>query len=225
MVSPTPSAAERALEEIRQAIARGEIAPGSMVSENELAARVGVSRTPVRTALVRLQDEGWVTIYPQRGALVRQIGPEEGRHVAQARHAVEYASVRSLPDAERQALAATLTTLVEAQARRLADADLGRFVAADVEFHRALVVAGGNPVLLDFYDKLRQRQVLLTARRAASRQRAQRILDDHRLLADLVARGDMDGLDGALRDHLSAPELSAEGPTTGVAPGAGYREA
>lgn len=207
MVSAAPSAAQRALQEIRHAIASGEIAGGSMVSENELAARVGVSRTPVRTALVRLQDEGWVTIYPQRGALVRQIGPDEARHVAQARHAVEYASVRSLPDGERLALAETLTALVAAQADRLAQADLPGFVDVDVEFHRSLVVAGANPVLLDFYDKLRQRQVLLTTRRAASTKRAERILDDHRHLADLVARGDVEALDGALRDHLATADL------------------
>lgn len=210
MVSATPSAAQRALQEIRQAIASGEIAAGSMISENDLATRVGVSRTPVRTALVRLQDEGWVTIYPQRGALVRQIGPEEAGHVAQARHAVEYASVRSLPDGDRRALAETLVDLVAAQAERLAEADLTRFVEADVAFHRQLVVAGGNPVLLDFYDKLRQRQVLLTTRRAASTQRAQQILDDHRHLADLIARGEIETLDGALRDHLATSDLTAE---------------
>lgn len=210
MVSQTPSAAQRALQEIRQAIASGEIAPGSMLSEHDLAARVGVSRTPVRTALVRLQDEGWVTIYPQRGALVRQIGPEESRHVMQARHAVEYASVRSLPEPERRALAATLTALVDDQAEQLARADLARFVEVDVEFHRSFVVAGGNPVLLDFYDKLRARQVLLTARRAASGPNAERILRDHRQLAELVERGDIETLDGALRDHLATAELSPQ---------------
>lgn len=210
MVQQTPSAAQRALQEIRQAIASGEIAPGSMVSEHDLAARVGLSRTPVRTALVRLQDEGWVTIYPQRGALVRQIGPEESRHVTQARHAVEYASVRSLPDPDRRALAATLTALVDDQAEQLARADLARFVELDVEFHRSFVVAGGNPVLLDFYDKLRARQVLLTARRAASGPNAERILRDHRHLAELVEQGDIESLDGALRDHLATAELSPQ---------------
>ena len=208
MVSATPSAAQRALQEIRQAIASGEIAAGSMISENDLAARGGVSRTPVRTALVRLQDEGWVTIYPQRGALVRQIGPEEARHVAQARHAVEYASVRSLPDGERRALAQALTALVAEQTEQLEQGDLARFVELDVAFHRSFVVAGDNPVLLDFYDKLRQRQVLLTTRRAASTKRAQKILDDHRHLASLIARGDIEALDGALRDHLATADLT-----------------
>lgn len=209
MVQATPSAAQRALEEIRRAIASGEITPGSMVSENDLAARVGVSRTPVRTALVRLQDEGWVTIYPQRGALVRQIGPEESRHVAQARHAVEYASVRSLPDGERRALAQALTALVAEQTEQLEQGDLARFVELDVAFHRSFVVAGDNPVLLDFYDKLRERQVLLTTRRAANPPHAEQILDEHRHLADLVARGDIETLDDALRRHLSTVELTA----------------
>lgn len=76
--------------------------------------------------------------------------------------------------------------------------------------HQSFVVAGGNPVLLDFYDKLRARQVLLTARRAASGPNAERILRDRRHLAELVEQGDIETLDGALRDHLATAELSPQ---------------
>ena len=199
-----PSAAELALREIRGAIASGEITGGSMVSENELAARIGVSRTPVRAALARLQDEGWVTIFPRRGALVREIGPEEERHIADARHAVEYGSVRTLGDAERADLAERLTGLADLETQRLAEGDLDGFVDVDINFHRSLVVAGANPVLLDLYDRLRGRQAQVVARRAATKTVAQRLLDDHRSFIDLIARGRIDELDGALLTHLRA---------------------
>lgn len=204
-----PSASEQALRDIRGAIASGEIAGGSMVSENELAARIGVSRTPVRAALARLQDEGWVTIYPRRGALVREIGPEEERHIADARHAVEFASVRALADDERSDLAQRLAGLTELETRRLAEGDLDGFVDVDINFHRSLVVAGANPVMLDLYDRLRGRQAQVVARRAATKTVAQRLIDDHRLFIDLIAHGQVDELDGALRKHLRASSSRA----------------
>ena len=58
-----------------------------MLSESALAASLSMSRTPVRAALGRLQDEGFVTIYPQRGALVRELTADEVRESAQVRHA------------------------------------------------------------------------------------------------------------------------------------------
>src|SRR5262245_4889452 len=89
--SPTPSfsAAERAHEESRAAIIEGRYEPGVMLSESELAASLGVSRTPVRTALARLQDEGWVTIYSKRGALVRGLSTEELRYSADVRQTLQ----------------------------------------------------------------------------------------------------------------------------------------
>ena len=72
-------ASRRAYDRIRHDIVAGTLAPGTMLSENELATELGMSRTPVRTALSRLQSEGWVTIYPQRGALVRELTADEVR--------------------------------------------------------------------------------------------------------------------------------------------------
>ena len=87
------TAADTAYTFVRGAILRGELAGGTMLSENELAAQLSMSRTPVRAALVRLEQEGWVAIYPQRGALVRSIEVGELQQSAQMRHALEVAGV------------------------------------------------------------------------------------------------------------------------------------
>src|SRR4051812_7155696 len=97
-------AAQRAHASIRDAIVRGELEPGAMLSENELAARLSMSRTPVRAALSRLQDEGLVTIYPQRGALVRQLTDNEVREAADVRHALESAGILRSDVSSRQGL-------------------------------------------------------------------------------------------------------------------------
>ncbi|KRC51929.1 hypothetical protein ASE16_02350 [Leifsonia sp. Root227] len=176
-----------------------------MLSENELASRIGVSRTPVRSALLRLQDEGWITVYPQRGALVREIGADEANNIADARHFLELTAVRRVSEGVRESLASTLDATVDEQEARLDDGSLDSFVDLDIDFHRELVAAAGNPVILEFYDRLRDRQSLMIARGLSTTgDRARRIIDEHRGLIRHIRDGQWRELDDALRSHLLA---------------------
>src|SRR5919107_2703631 len=83
------TAAQRAHRILRDGIVDGTHPGGSMLSENTLAAGLRMSRTPVRAALLRLEEEGWVTIYPKRGALVRAFTAQDGQELAGARHLLE----------------------------------------------------------------------------------------------------------------------------------------
>jgi DNA-binding GntR family transcriptional regulator len=116
-VAARGGAAEQAHTFIRQAIRRGELAPGTMLSENELAASPSLSRTPVRAALSRLQDEGWVTIYPHRGALVHELTAQEVRESAEVRHALESAGIQRGDPARRAWLADQLADDLDQQER------------------------------------------------------------------------------------------------------------
>jgi DNA-binding GntR family transcriptional regulator len=210
MSEPSLSAAERAYHDIRAAIATGELASGTMVSENDLAARIGVSRTPVRAALLRLQDEGWITVYPQRGALIREISPDEARNIADARHTLEFASVRHLADGARAALVMALTAIIDQQSEQLQSSTFDSFVDLDIDFHRSLVAAGRNPLIVEFYDRLRDRQSLMIARRvSATPRQAEDILREHRQLVQHISQGKWDELDAALRTHLLATHSAA----------------
>ena len=210
MSEPAFSAAERAYHDIRAAIATGELASGTMVSENDLAARIGVSRTPVRAALLRLQDEGWITVYPQRGALIREISPDEARNIADARHTLEFASVRHLAENPRAALVTALTAIIDQQNEQLQSSTFDSFVDLDIDFHRSLVAAGRNPLIVEFYDRLRDRQSLMIARRvSATPRQAEDILREHRQLVQHISRGKWDELDAALRTHLLATHGAA----------------
>jgi DNA-binding GntR family transcriptional regulator len=197
------SAAERAFDEIRGAIVSGELAGGTMITESEMAARLGVSRTPVRAALVRLQDDGWVSIFPQRGALVREVGAEEAAHIAEARLLLEAGSVRQLDDDALTALQTELHANLGELEQRLSSGSLDGFVDLDIDFHRNLVEAARNPLLLDFYDRLRDRQALLISRRlsSATRQAAQ-ILAEHRELVSYLDDARWDDFQAGLRAHL-----------------------
>src|SRR5947199_10651554 len=98
MHATTPSATTRVYQHLKQAILERIHAEGALLSEAEIAAAVGVSRTPVREALLRLESEGLVTLYPKRGVLVLPVSAREIEDVIDARRLVEvHAAGRGRP--------------------------------------------------------------------------------------------------------------------------------
>lgn len=204
LVSKTYSSAELAYREVKERILTGALPGGELISEGEIATDLGMSRTPVREAFLRLEVEGWMKLYPKRGALVVPIPPAEAEHVVHARYVVETAAVRAVVTADRAALIAELHASLDRQRELAAAADFERFAVADTDFHRTYVVAAGNPLLTAFYDSLRERQRRMNsaALHRGSTDTA-RIIEQHTRLAELIETGDMAGFATALVDHMS----------------------
>ena len=182
----------------------GEFAPGTMLSENDLAAWLAMSRTPVRAALSRLQDEGWVTIYAQRGALVREATAEEVRESAEVRNALEAAGVRRAGGSQRNGLAGRLADNLDRQEQALLSGDVDAFAVLAMRFHRAFVEASGNRIMLSLYDRLQDRQYLSILRSAGRIAREpEQVIAEHRVLLDHAGRGDWVAFAAALDDHQS----------------------
>ena len=206
-MSVTPhrvSAAERAHSRIRDAIMKGEFVPGTMLSENELAAMLSMSRTPVRAALTRLQDEGWVTIYAQRGALVRELSADEVRESAEVRNALESAGVRRATPVQREGLADRLADNLRRQEQALLAGDVNAFAVLAMTFHRAFVEAAENATMLAVYDRLADRQYLSiigSAGRISGD--PQQVVAEHRALLAHAGRGDWVAFASALDSHQS----------------------
>lgn len=197
-----PSAAERAYDAIRSDILNGVHPAGTMLSEGALAASIGVSRTPVRTALVRLRDEGWLTIYPKRGALVRGLDDRAIVDLAEARLVLEAMSIRRADTAARSELADQLEERIADQERVLTAGDLPAFVESTVAFHRAFVEIGGNTVLLELYDRLADRQrFLLFSYGDVLLERREAVVAEHRELLEQL-RHDPVGFAETLRAHI-----------------------
>lgn len=200
------SAAERVYDEVKELILTNELAGGELISEGEVAQRCEVSRTPVREAFLRLQAEGWMRLYPKRGALVVPVTDREVRDVVDARVLVEGHAVARIvgDDVAARVLAEQLRGNLD-EHRGLGPDDAARFARLDAEFHQLIVVAGGNTVLAEFYTGLGERHRRMTS---ASMHRdpaiTERIVADHAELLDLVAQRDGAGFDAALRRHLSA---------------------
>lgn len=197
------SAAERVHTAIRSGIISGFYPPGSMLSEAELAAAHGVSRTPVRAALSRLQEEEWVTVYPKRGVLVRELSAQEAFDFADARHLLESSCVQRTRPADRGRLADTLSALLDAQEQALAARELPVLIDLMLSFHRSFVEAAGNETLLELYDRLNARHAMMMIQRQEDFfARSASVMAEHRSLIAQLRAGDWAAFTATLRIHM-----------------------
>ena len=199
-----PSAAERAYGVLRTRILDGEVPPGTMLGETPLAAELGMSRTPVRAALSRLQDEGWIVIYPKRGALVRGLSQRAVSELAEMRVLLETAGERRASAEDRAAIAPRLAELVEAQRRAGAARDLPALLTALQAFHRGFVEAGGNAVMLELYARLtdRHRFALSSAGQQLFAKQEESLIE-HEELLDAFRAGESARFETTLRAHVT----------------------
>jgi len=206
--SPAPDAgpaADRAYDLTKKLVLSGELPGGHLFSEGEIAGRLGVSRTPVREAFLRLQAEELLRLIPKRGAVVVPVSPEEAEDVLDAREAIEVAAVRRLvrrPDLVPAAVADLRTALRTQQAHANAG-DMPAFTEADEDFHHRIVAAGRNALTLRFYATLADRQRRMSMRALGPvPERMAVVLREHDELIAIIENGDQPAFASALRAHL-----------------------
>src|SRR5690625_557934 len=130
----TRSARERAYHGTKQRILDGTYEGGSLLNEADVAETIGASRTPVRDAFLSLEAEGFLRLYPRRGALVVPVSADEIRSVLEAREVIEEFAARrvcGLPAAERSDLVASLRPFLAEQDEAVAGGDDAAFARAD----------------------------------------------------------------------------------------------
>jgi DNA-binding GntR family transcriptional regulator len=185
-----PSATTRVYQYLKRAILEQIHADGALLSEADIAATVGVSRTPVREALLQLQSEGLVALYPKRGALVRPVSAQEIEDVIDARRLVEvHAAKRAW--AHRAELVTALAPWLELMEAARDRGDVVALMTADRAFHAAVVDAGGNQLLGELYQRLRDRQMRIgVAAMRVEPERMDRAVADHTELIETLRDGD-----------------------------------
>jgi DNA-binding GntR family transcriptional regulator len=184
-----PSAATRAYGHLKRAILEGTHPGGTLLTEGDVAEHLGLSRTPVREALLRLESEGLVRLYPKKGALVVPVSAQEAHDVVEARALIEeWAADRVWP--RRAEVVADLEELVTQMRRARQSGAFLDFTTADRAFHERVVAAAGNDVLTRSYRGLRERQLCIsTAVMRMSRARMDAAVEGHQQLLDAL-RGD-----------------------------------
>jgi DNA-binding GntR family transcriptional regulator len=210
----TESATARAYRWAKERLLDGRFPAGALLSENELARELGISRTPVREAFLLLEAEGLMRLYPRRGALVTPISPTESDDVLEARLLIEgycAARVDGAAPALQEALAASIAE--QEQTVSGEEADGLTFAVADRAFHRAIVAAHGNPLLTAGYDALRDRQQRIAATAAArDSERIIQFIAEHRTIAAALAGGDNDRVVELVNAHLRRAHELARRP-------------
>ena len=153
----------RAYAQLRELIVRGRLAPGTRIVESDIAARLGVSRTPARSALHRLQQEGYIVAADgtrEQRLVVAPLTQDDARelfHIVGQLEALAAREAAELPAPARAALATTLRQLNDelAEAAHGTRPDPMRLFNADTAFHHAYVEGAGGPRLLALHDAIK----------------------------------------------------------------------
>jgi DNA-binding GntR family transcriptional regulator len=201
-------------DELRRLVITGELAPGARLVEDRLAARLGVSRNPVREALQTLAGEGFVEIVPRRGALVAQITTEQAEELFDVRMALESLAARLAARRADDAAVARLRGVL-ARAREATEArDLDRLAACNTEFHQLVVETAGNDYLCLLVAPMARRVQWVFRANAATR--APHSWSEHEELLGAIADGDEEYAEAVARAHVAAARASYRHGTPAV---------
>jgi len=182
---------ERAYTELKRLILSEELAPGTFLAERQLAARLEMSKTPVRSALERLEAEGFISISPQQGAIVRDLAVHEIADQYEIRTALETFVARTLAGRLTTEQVAHVHANLEAQRANLDAADVMRGVALDDEFHASFITFLGNREILRVMGQLRDKTHRVIARVfKLNPSRMASSYEEHRAIAEAVVAGD-----------------------------------
>jgi DNA-binding GntR family transcriptional regulator len=201
-LEPHESLRDRVEETIAAAIITGEMAPGEVFSAPVLAVRFQVSATPVREAMQKLEKRGLVEIVRNKGFRVTEVSEEGLRNLSEVRHYLEPQAMAQLATRFPLDELERVRALADRIVRGAADEDLLVYLAADKEFHLALLGFLGNPMLVEVVADLRDRTRLvgLTSLLRTDQLR-ESALEHHRLL-DLLVAGDAEGARDLMHQHI-----------------------
>ena len=200
--SPQPLSAEQVCDRIRSAILSGELKPGSKLTEQDLAAELEVSRTPVREAIRQLEVERLVSRTPFVGVTVAQLGPEEVIELLDIREVLEglvaRLATRNMDRVHLQRLKKSLQQLA-ASARK---GDVPAYLDQALAFRRALVECCGSATLSEHVLAIENRLRLTASRTALLPGRMEAAIVEHEQLLDAIARGDAEAAERLNRERI-----------------------
>jgi DNA-binding GntR family transcriptional regulator len=197
------SAGAQAFAALRHAIVTLKLKPGQAFSEQEVAQRLGVSRTPVREAVIRLAEAGLLEVLPQRGTFVRKISLKAVRDARFVREAIELAVLREAVGRLPASFFATARALIAGQREAAAGDDLERFLGLDDAFHRSFADAVdlGHAWSVVEAQKTQMDRVRFLSLPGATP--VGRLIDQHEAILATAERGDPAASEAAMRAHLS----------------------
>lgn len=189
--------------DLRRAIITMEQTPGTPIIEYELTQRYGISRTPVREAVLRLAEERLVDVVPKSGTFVARIPLSNLREAIVARRALEEVTVRAATRWASESQIMELRATIQRQKEVADQGDEEAFHLADEDFHAGIAAAGRFPGIWDMIQQMRvqvERYRRLTLPQPG---RMQMIVREHTTVLNTIAKGDADGAVAHMTEHLN----------------------
>jgi DNA-binding GntR family transcriptional regulator len=188
---------------LRDAIISLRIGVGQSLSENEVANQMGVSRTPVREAFIKLAGTGLIEIQPQRGTFVVKISPRAVRDAQFVREALEVAVVREACRNPVPGLVDELQLLIERQRLAAQDEDFDEFLIHDEGFHRKMAIGVGRERAWRVIESEKGHMDRVRYLSLPKASPLFHLIGHHEAIADAVGARDLDRAEAVLREHLS----------------------
>jgi len=204
-------AAQQVYEDLHERIVSLQIAPGANLARPALAAYYGISQTPVRDAIIKLEQDGLVEIFPQSRTLVARIDLDDARETQFLRTALELEVARHLALRPDTAVVERLDEMVQRQrAAAEGSSDMATFIRIDREFHQLMCAAAGHERLWRLIiqrsghlDRLRRLHLPTPGKMA-------QILADHAAIVQALMTSDVEATAAAVRKHLTGTLAAAE---------------
>ena len=209
------TAADQAYRELRRRILLRQYAAGERLLEVELARQAGVSRTPVREALRRLGEEGFVVVVPSQGVWVADPTPEGMEQAYEVREVLECKAVAKAAANVTPLLIARLEAKVAEEESIIQNRDIDRYMTVNTDFHMTLAMGSGNGVMVDFIRRI----LMITGVYMAFFDPFfdETTLEEHRRIVRVVSTGDVEGSVAVMREHIRLRVPDAEGRLPGGA--------
>lgn len=194
--------ADEVYRQILDAIHKGSIGPQERIVQEKLAKEFVISRTPVREALLRLEQEGVLETAGRGGFTIRTTSTEEVREIYQARTAIEGMAARILAELKDPARIAEIRRVIERE-EDIKSATTADYFDANRAIHRSIVEQTGNRYLLEMFDNIWNRGVSFHLFAAIEKVDLSKSLGEHMALCDAIESGDPDKAQAAMIAHIN----------------------
>ncbi|OZD04692.1 GntR family transcriptional regulator [Rhodococcus sp. 06-235-1A] len=192
-------------DQIRDRIIDGSYAPGEQINEANVAAELEISRGPVREALQRLNQEGLLVSYRNRGVFVVELSSEDVTEIYESRAAIEVGAAWTLVHGDRAQLVSAadeLSAIVMQMQPFIDRADWRGLAERDLAFHTALVAATRNSRMSRMYATLAAEARICMANLETAYYRPEALVEEHQLIVDLLLGSDWDALEKGVHEHM-----------------------
>ena len=195
---------------LRQAILRGELKPGERLMEIQLANKLGVSRTPIREAIRKLELEGLVLMIPRKGAEVAEITEKSLKDVLEIRRALEDLAVRLACEKITKEELKELKKAGDEFKKVLKSQDITEVAEADVRFHDVIYMATDNPKLIQLLNNFREQMYRFRVEYLKKAEVRPQLLAEHDEIIKYITEGNKEAAANVVCKHIENQALTVQ---------------